>query len=95
MAKMVNCVILKKEAEGLDYAPLPGDLGQRLLESVSKEAWAQWTAQQTMIINEYRLNLADPKAQEMLTDALQNFFYGQGLEAPEGWVPPQQRGDAK
>ena len=71
MAKTVNCVILKKECEGLDYPPVPGDLGQKIFESVSKEAWAQWTAQQTMIINEYRLNLADPRAQQMLTDAME------------------------
>jgi Fe-S cluster biosynthesis and repair protein YggX len=91
MARTVECVILKREAEGLDYPPIPGELGQRLYESVSKEAWARWTAQQTMIVNEYRLNLADPRAQKMLTEAMESFFYGSGLQPPPDWVPPQER----
>ena len=91
MARTVHCVILGKDAEGLDFPPVPGELGQRLFESVSKEAWARWTQQQTMIINEYRLNLADPRAQKLLTDAMEKFFYGGGLEPPEGWVDPETR----
>jgi Fe-S cluster biosynthesis and repair protein YggX len=91
MAKTVQCVILKKEAEGLEAPPLPGELGKRIFDSVSKEAWNRWIAQQTIIINEYRLNLADPRAQELLTDAMERFFYGAGLEPPPDWVPPEER----
>ena len=94
MARMVNCVILKKEAEGLDFLPLPNELGRKIYDSVSKEAWAQWTVQQTMIINEYRLNLADPAAQKMVHEAMQKFFYGSGLEPPAGWKP-EGEGDGR
>ena len=65
MPRTVNCVILKREAEGLDYPPIPGELGRKIYESVSKEGWAMWTSRQTMLINEYRLNLADANAQKL------------------------------
>ena len=64
MSRMVNCVKLNKEAEGLDRAPYPGDLGKRIFDSVSKEGWQMWMQQQTMLINEYRLNLIDPKMRD-------------------------------
>ena len=66
MSRPVNCVILGKEAEGLDYAPYPGDLGQRIYDSVSKEAWQKWLEHQTIIINEYRLTPIEPKARKLL-----------------------------
>jgi len=91
MAKTVHCVILNKEAEGLDYPPVPGPLGQKLLDTVSKEAWAQWVARQTMLINEYRLNLADERAQKLLMEKMEEFFYGGGVEPPPDYVPPEQR----
>lgn len=91
MARMVNCVVLKKEAEGLDYAPVPGELGRKIYESVSKEAWEQWTALQTMLINEYRLNLADERAQKLLMEKMEEFFYGQGLEPPPDYKPPERQ----
>lgn len=92
MARMVSCVVLKKEAEGLEFPPVPGELGRKIYENVSKEAWAQWTALQTMLINEYRLNLADERAQKLLMEKMEEFFYGQGLEPPPDYVPPEERG---
>ena len=90
MARMVHCVVLKKEAPGLEYPPMPGDFGQKLYETVSQEAWEAWVAQQTMIINEYRLNLADENAQKLLTEKMQEFFYGGGVEPPPDWVPTKE-----
>jgi Fe-S cluster biosynthesis and repair protein YggX len=89
MARMVQCVILKKEAPGLEYPPVPGELGQKIYDTVSQEAWDQWTARQTMIINEYRLNLADQNAQALLKKNMQDFFYGGGVEPPPDYVPPE------
>ena len=88
MARTVQCVMLKKEAPGLEYPPVPGELGQKIYEQVSQEAWDQWTAQQTMLINEYRLNLADERAQKLLMEKLEEFFYGGGVEPPPDYVPP-------
>lgn len=90
MARTVQCVILKKEAPGLEYPPVPGEFGQKLYETVSQEAWDQWVAQQTMIINEYRLNLADERAQALLMEKMQEFFYGGGVTPPPDWVPPER-----
>ena len=87
----MNCVILKREAEGLDWAPVPGELGQKIYETVSKEGWAMWTARQTMIINEYRLNLADERAQKLLMEEMEAFFYGAGVAPPPGYVPQQPK----
>ena len=89
MARMVNCVKLGREAEGLDFAPMPGELGKRLFENVSKEAWQQWIRYQTMLINENRLNLADPRARAYLAEQVQKNFFGDGAEAVSGYVPPQ------
>ena len=89
MARMVNCVKLGREAEGLDVPPLPGELGKRVFENVSKEGWQQWVRHQTMLINENRLNLADPRARQYLTQQMQNHFFGSGSEMPTGYVPPQ------
>ena len=82
MSRTVNCVILGKEAEGLDYAPYPGELGQRIYDSVSKDAWQRWLAHQTMLINEYRLTPIEPKAREFLEKEMEKFFFGEGSEAP-------------
>jgi Fe-S cluster biosynthesis and repair protein YggX len=90
VARLVNCVVLKREAEGMDYPPVPGELGKKIFESVSKEAWGMWTSRQTMLINEYRLNLADPGAQKLLMEEMQNFFYGAGVAPPPDWVPPKE-----
>ena len=87
MSRTVNCIILKAEAEGLDYAPYPGELGQRIYDSVSKEAWQRWLAHQTMLINENRLTPIEPEARQFLAAEMEKFFFGGGSERPEGYVP--------
>jgi len=89
MSHTVFCVKLQREAEGLAYAPYPGDLGKRVYEHVSKEAWTQWLAHQTMLINENRLSPLDPKARKFLEAELEKYFFGGGSEAPAGFVPTQ------
>ncbi len=88
MARTVQCVYLKKEAEGLDTAPYPGELGKRLYASVSKEAWQLWLKHQTMLVNENRLNLADQRARQYLARQMERFFFGEGADQPQGYVPP-------
>ena len=88
MARMVKCVKLGREAEGLDFPTYPGELGKRIYESVSKEAWKMWLNQQTMLMNENRLNPLDPKARKFLQDEMEKFFFGTGSKPPEGYVPP-------
>jgi Fe-S cluster biosynthesis and repair protein YggX len=85
---MVQCVVLKREAPGLERVPYPGELGKRIYESVSKEAWAQWLKQQTMLINEYRLTPIEPKARKFLETEMEKFFFGAGSAAPQGYQPP-------
>jgi Fe-S cluster biosynthesis and repair protein YggX len=85
---MVQCVLLKREAPGLERVPYPGELGRRIYEHVSKEAWAQWLKQQTMLINEYRLTPIEPKARKFLETEMEKFFFGAGSNAPEGFQPP-------
>jgi len=87
MARMVNCIKLGREAEGLDFPPMPGELGKRIYESVSKEAWQQWVKQQTMLINENRLSLADPQARKYLAEQVQKHFFGDGADQVSGFTP--------
>lgn len=75
MAKIVNCIKLGVEAEGLDFPPIPGELGQKIIDNVSKEAWQGWIKQQTMIINENRLNLSDESARKYLRQQLEYYFF--------------------
>ena len=93
MSRMVNCVKLKKEAEGLTYITYPGELGQRIYDNVSQEAWGMWVKHQTMLINENRLSAIDPRAQEYLKGEMANFFFGDGSKTPEGFVPENKSGD--
>ena len=88
MARTVNCVVLGKEADGLDWAPYPGDLGQRIYDNVSKEAWQSWLAHQTILINEYRLTPIEPEARAFLEKEMEKFFFGEGSAAPKEYVPP-------
>ena len=88
MSKMVNCVKLGKEAEAMDRAPLPGEIGQRILNNISKEAWQLWMQHQTILINENRLSLIEPKAQEFLKAEMEKFLFGEGSEMPDGYTPP-------
>ena len=87
MARMVNCIKLAREAEGLDRPTYPGDLGKRIYEQVSKEAWQSWMGHQTMLINEYRLTPVEPKARKFLEEEMEKFFFGEGSDKPEGFVP--------
>ena len=87
MTRMVNCVKLGKEAEGLDRPPYPGALGKRIYDSVSKEAWQAWLGQQTILINEYRLSVIDPKARSFLEVEMEKFFFGAGSELPDAFTP--------
>ena len=88
MSRMVKCVLLGTEAEGMDYAPYPGDLGVRIYENVSRQAWQQWLAHQTMLINEYRLTPFEPKARKFLEEEMEKFFFAGGSAAPKDFVPP-------
>ena len=87
MARMVKCVKLGREAEGLDFPTYPGELGKRVFENVSKEAWKMWLGQQTMLMNEYRLNPLDPKARKLIEQEMEKFFFGAGSKPPEGFKP--------
>ena len=88
MSRTVNCILLGEEAEGLDWAPYPGELGQRIYDSVSKEAWQRWLAHQTILINEYRLTPIEPEARSFLEKEMEKFFFGEGSAAPKEYVPP-------
>jgi Fe-S cluster biosynthesis and repair protein YggX len=88
VARTVQCVLLKREAEGLERAPYPGELGRRIYESVSKEGWGRWLKHQTMLMNEYRLTPIEPKARKFLETEMEKFFFGAGSQAPEGYQPP-------
>ena len=89
MARTVMCIKLKREAEGLDFPPYPGEMGKRLYENVSKEAWKQWLEQQKMLVNENRLSLADKKARDYLLEQMEKHFFGEGADAASGYVPPK------
>ena len=87
MTHVVHCVKLNKEAEGLSQPPMPGELGQKIYETVSKEAWQMWINHQTMLINEYRLSMIEPKSRVFLLEEMQKFLFGEGSEKPAGYVP--------
>jgi Fe-S cluster biosynthesis and repair protein YggX len=89
MTHMVHCVKLGREAEGLDRPPYPGDLGKRIHAQVSKQAWQDWLRHQTMLINENRLSPMDPKSRKFLEEQMDKFFFGEGAEMPQGYVPPK------
>jgi Fe-S cluster biosynthesis and repair protein YggX len=91
MTRMIQCLKLQKEAEGLTHQPYPGDLGKRVYESISQEAWQMWLGHQTMLINEYRLSMLDPKAREFLAKEMENYLFGDGSAKPAGFVPPPSK----
>ena len=88
MSRMVHCVKLDKEAEGLKVQPYPGKSGQRIFENVSQEAWQMWLNHQTILINENRLTPYEPKARKFLEEEMEKFFFGEGSEVPQEFVPP-------
>ncbi len=87
MSRTVNCILLGTEKPGLDRPPYPGELGQRVFENVSQEAWQQWLAHQTMIINEYRLVPIEPKDRAYIEQEMEKFFFGGGSSAPAEFTP--------
>lgn len=94
MSRIVHCIKLDIDAPGLARPPLPGSLGQRIYEQVSQQAWQQWLAHQTRLINEYRLSLADASARRQLAEELERFFFGgeltqTGYQPIETKKPPQ------
>ena len=87
MTRMVNCVLLQREAEGLDRPTYPGDLGQRIFDNVSKEAWQKWMGHQTILMNEYRLSPINPKDRKFLEEEMDKFFFGEGASTVDNFVP--------
>ena len=90
MPRMVNCVKLGRELPGLDALPFPGRLGERIYDEISQQAWNLWPQQSTLVINHYGLNLADPQAQKLLMQQMEEFFFGEGAQMPEAWTPQAQ-----
>jgi Fe-S cluster biosynthesis and repair protein YggX len=90
MARMVHCVKLGKEAEGLDKPPFKGEMGQRVYDNVSKDAWRMWLEHSKMLINEFRLDLTSEQGQRIWMTEMEKFFYGEGSAAPPDFVPEKQ-----
>jgi Fe-S cluster biosynthesis and repair protein YggX len=89
MSRRVFCQKLKLEAEGLDKPPYPGAVGLKIFENISKQAWKMWLDRQTMFINEYRLNMIDPKARQFLLAEMEKFLFSDDAEEhPPGYVQP-------
>ncbi len=89
MSRIVQCVKLNIEGEGLKVAPYPGELGKRIYKNVSQEAWQEWLQHQTMLINEYRLTPIEPKARKFLEEEMEKFFFGSGSKLPDEFVAPE------
>lgn len=89
MTRTVHCVKLQRDAEGLAFAPWPGDLGRRIYEQVSKQAWQDWLAHQTMLINENRLNPLDQNTRQFIAAEMEKYFFGGGSDKPAGYVAPE------
>ena len=89
---MVKCVKYQKELPGLEEPPWPGELGQRIYDNVSQEAWKLWLEHLKMLINEYRLAPANPESQEIIAQQMEQFFFGEGAALPPVYVPQQKKG---
>ena len=87
MTRLIQCLKLNKEAEGFEKPPMPGDMGQKIYEHISKEAWQAWVEHQTMLINENRLSMVDPKSRQFLMQEMDKFLFGDGSEKPAGFIP--------
>lgn len=91
MVRKIFCTKLQQDAEGLDAPPYPGKIGQMIYEKISAPAWQQWLNHQTMLINEYRLNLMDQKSREFLRAEMEKFLFGQGSDKPAGFTKPKEK----
>jgi Fe-S cluster biosynthesis and repair protein YggX len=89
--RMVKCVKFQRELPGLDEPPFSNDLGKRIYENVSKDAWKMWVEHLKMIMNEYRLNLAERESQKIVQQQMEQYFFGEGAALPPGYVPPQTK----
>ena len=87
MTRLVNCVKLGRQAEGLDRPPYPGELGQRIFQQVSRQAWQDWLRHQTMLINENRLSPMDPQSRKFLEEQMDKFFFGSSSAMPPDYLP--------
>ncbi len=83
----VNCSLLGQELPGLTFQTYPGELGKRIFENISQQAWQQWLAHQTILINEHRLSPIEPAHRKFLEQEMEKYFFGEGSEKPEGFVP--------
>ncbi|HEX9036189.1 MAG TPA: oxidative damage protection protein [Ktedonobacterales bacterium] len=92
MARMVMCAKLQRELPGLEKPPVPGELGQRIFEHISQQAWDMWQDHSRLVINHYGLNLADPDARQILRQEMERFLFGDDEEKPEGWTPDDDAG---
>lgn len=90
MSRTVHCQYLKKDAEGLDFQLYPGELGKRIFDNISKQAWAEWQKKQTMLINEKKLNMMEPEARAFLEQQMEAFLFEGKEPEIEGYVPPSQ-----
>ncbi len=90
--RMVQCVKFGRELPGLEEPPWPGELGERIYQNVSQEAWKLWLEHLKMIINEYRLNPSTKEAQELIASQMEQFFFGEGAALPPGYVPQRKKG---
>ena len=88
--RMVQCVKFGKELPGIPFKPFDDELGQKIYDQVSMDAWRLWLEHSKMVINEYRLDLVSPQAQQLLRQQMEQFFFGEGAKLPEGYVPPQK-----
>jgi len=89
MTRMVNCAKLGQEAEGLKIPPYPGELGKKIFNNISQEAWQMWLKHQTMLINEYRLSPVDPKVRKMIEQEMEKFLFSEDATTPPDYVPPE------
>ena len=85
--RMVYCKLLKKELPGLAFQTYPGELGKKIFENISMEAWQKWMAHQTILINEHRLSPIEPEHRKFLEGEMENYFFGKGSEVPDSFIP--------
>ena len=90
MTRTVYCQALKQELEGLTFQPWPGELGKRIYENISQQAWQKWMNHQTMLINEHRLSPLNPEHRKFIEAEMEKFLFGEGSEKPAGYVPPEE-----